>query len=300
MIKNERQFKITRAQAEDFRVALTSLEQSPPAEDDPGSALRWEIQKDAMRSQLDDLQFELDSYTALQGRLHEPMELTSLEDLPTALIKARIAAGLTQKQLAEKLGLKEQQLQRYEASGYSGASLSRLQEVLDALGVKVRKRLSVPELPITTETLVGRADQYGTAEVLHRAAAIESVPTRKSRDGRLFGGASARNCRHGFAYVPLATRAVVLKCTPPNPTTRHRSRPIQASGKRVPASFASLHNLRPLSCPFAYPSYPSCCAPEHPGLVEAHPSANLRQIWFVGSALDYAIHLGPRSGDTPT
>ena len=161
MIKNERQFKITRTQAEEFRMALLDLEQKQPNGGNPNAELKWTIQRDAMKSQFEDLQREIDSYRALQEQGHVPMELTSLEDLPNALVKARIAAGLTQRQLAEKLGIKEQQIQRYEASGYMGASLSRLQEILDALGVKLRKRLSVPELPVTVQSLVARLGTVG-------------------------------------------------------------------------------------------------------------------------------------------
>jgi ribosome-binding protein aMBF1 (putative translation factor) len=143
MIKNERQFRITRAQAGEFRAALSRLEQRPPESPDPQTELKWTIQRDALKSQYDDLQQEVDEYLFLKERGHHSMELASLEDLPDTLIKARIAAGLTQRQLAEKLGIKEQQLQRYEANGYSGASLARLQKVLDALGVNVPKKLVV-------------------------------------------------------------------------------------------------------------------------------------------------------------
>jgi Helix-turn-helix len=48
--------------------------------------------------------------------------LGSLNDLPTTLIKARISAGMTQKELAEKIGIREQQIQRYEANHYNSAS----------------------------------------------------------------------------------------------------------------------------------------------------------------------------------
>jgi HTH-type transcriptional regulator/antitoxin HipB len=39
-----------------------------------------------------------------------------LTELLVALIEARIAAGLTQKALADRLGVAEQQIQRYEAT----------------------------------------------------------------------------------------------------------------------------------------------------------------------------------------
>lgn len=93
MIKNERQLKITRTQAGDFRMALLELENKQPG-DSPNIELRWAIQRDSLKSQLEDLEREIDSYLALQDQVHVPMELTLLEELPTALVKARIAAGL--------------------------------------------------------------------------------------------------------------------------------------------------------------------------------------------------------------
>ena len=45
----------------------------------------------------------------------------AVEDLPKALIRARIAAGMTQEGLAPRLGVKPQQVQRYEATEYGSA-----------------------------------------------------------------------------------------------------------------------------------------------------------------------------------
>lgn len=59
------------------------------------------------------------------------------------LIKARIARGLTQKELAEKLNINERQIQRYESTLYEGAALRRLQEVADALNVKIREEITL-------------------------------------------------------------------------------------------------------------------------------------------------------------
>jgi HTH-type transcriptional regulator / antitoxin HigA len=56
-----------------------------------------------------------------------------VESLPEMLIEERKRIGLTQRQLAEKLGIKEQQIQRYEATRYQSASLQRLGEVTKVL-----------------------------------------------------------------------------------------------------------------------------------------------------------------------
>ena len=45
----------------------------------------------------------------------------------------RIAAGISPRERAARLGLKEQQIQRYEATQYASASLSRVIEVAQAI-----------------------------------------------------------------------------------------------------------------------------------------------------------------------
>jgi ribosome-binding protein aMBF1 (putative translation factor) len=134
MIKNERQYAITKAQAENFANALAELKQRPSGK---GHPLLRKAEEEALRSQLADLQAELAEYDALRSG-KQRIQVNSFDDLPHALIQARIAAGLSQKQLAQRLGLKEQQIQRYEATDYASAKLSRLRAVMQALGVEVR------------------------------------------------------------------------------------------------------------------------------------------------------------------
>lgn len=136
MIKNERQYRITKAQAQKFSSALAQLRESPP---DPGQhPLLRKAREDAIRSQLADLCSELDEYEALRSGRRAVVEVDSFEALPRAIIQARIASGLSQKDLARRLGLKEQQIQQYEATDYASASFSRLGEIIGALGIRVR------------------------------------------------------------------------------------------------------------------------------------------------------------------
>jgi transcriptional regulator with XRE-family HTH domain len=135
MIKNERQYRITKAQAERFTRAL-ELAKSEPTNGETHPLL-LKAEGDALRSQLADLQAQIEEYDALQSGQVPVPDLASFIDLPNALIKVRIAMGLSQRGLADRLGLKEQQIQRYEATGYTSASLSRIQEVIQALGVKL-------------------------------------------------------------------------------------------------------------------------------------------------------------------
>lgn len=140
MITNERQYRISKAEADKFADALAQLN----AVEGHRSAEMRRIMREAMESQLEELREQLAEYDALRSGRVAVLELEGLQELPSALIRARIASGLTQKQLAERLGLKEQQVQRYEATRYGGVSLERVQQVADALGVKIYERLTMP------------------------------------------------------------------------------------------------------------------------------------------------------------
>lgn len=133
MIKNNREYRITKAQANRFREELDRLSaaDAPNAGTDP---LLLDLQRDASRSQLADLNAELEEYDALRSGQRMVPDLGAFPDLPKVLIRRRIAAGLSQRELAERLGLKEQQVQRYEATEYASASFTRLGEVIQALG----------------------------------------------------------------------------------------------------------------------------------------------------------------------
>lgn len=143
MIKNEKQYCITKSQIKRFEEALDSIENQPV--DESIHPLLRKAEKEALESQLVDLRKQVDDYERLRSGHPTVITAKSLVDLPDGLIKARIALGLSQKDLAIKLGCKEQQIQRYEAMGYSGASLARIVEVVEALGIGISVQLMVGE-----------------------------------------------------------------------------------------------------------------------------------------------------------
>jgi ribosome-binding protein aMBF1 (putative translation factor) len=140
MIKNERQYRITKTQAAKFRQALKEFTSTSRSGVHP---VLQKAQVDALKSQLADLQRELTAYERLKSSKHKVVALGSLEELPKALIQARIAGGLSQEELAVKLGLKPQQVQRYEATEYRSASLERVTTVARVLGIKLRHPVEV-------------------------------------------------------------------------------------------------------------------------------------------------------------
>jgi hypothetical protein len=143
VIKNERQCEITRTQAREFREALSHLRQRLADGDENTRALR-RIQEAGMESMLGTLEAELAEYDALRTGTIRSLRLESLAEVPEVLIKARIAAGLTEQQLAERLGVPPDQIEFDEKTGYAEANFARIAAVASALGLKLGSEIALP------------------------------------------------------------------------------------------------------------------------------------------------------------
>ena len=144
MIRNARQYRITQAQVTKLEQVLAQVMAGVGPSVHP--RLR-QAEQEALQSQVADLREQLTAYDALRARPQPVLQVPSFDDLPRALIQARIAVGLSQKELAVRLGLKEQQIQRYEATDYASASLARVTAVIHALGLTVREEILLPRTP---------------------------------------------------------------------------------------------------------------------------------------------------------
>jgi DNA-binding Xre family transcriptional regulator len=140
VITNERQYRITKAQLKRFEDDLAAHD-ARSATAGVDSRLHHAM-RDALASEADELRAQLERYEQLRDGQITGRDLESLRDIPTALIEARIAAKLTQRALADRLGVAEQQVQRWEATAYAGVSLDRLQEIADALDTRIRESVT--------------------------------------------------------------------------------------------------------------------------------------------------------------
>jgi transcriptional regulator with XRE-family HTH domain len=160
MITNERQYKITRTEAEKFRHAIAEMNAGSGAREGVHPRL-VQAEREALESQLGDLEREIAEYEQLKTAAAPMISLDSFDDLAEGLIKARIAAGISQKELADRLGLKEQQVQRYEAERYASASYQRLRDIAAAIGVRIKNEILLPVAPNSFGDLVRKLQQVG-------------------------------------------------------------------------------------------------------------------------------------------
>ena len=133
MIQNEREYAVTKKQLAMLAESLAEAECKP-------NPLQPEVTRQAglngIRFLMEDLESEIAEYEKLRGGQVLSLALSSvLEELPSALVRARIARGWTHRDLAQALGTTEQQVQKDESGGYAKASLTRLRRVAAVLGM---------------------------------------------------------------------------------------------------------------------------------------------------------------------
>ena len=136
MITNDKQYKITKNQISKFEDALEEITNNPTVMKDIHPQI-VQAQKQALQFQLNQLLISIQEYEDLKAGKIIISKVRDLNDLPLALIKARIANGLTQSELAGKLGMQEQQIQRYEADKYESTNLKTVKKIADALSVRL-------------------------------------------------------------------------------------------------------------------------------------------------------------------
>jgi HTH-type transcriptional regulator/antitoxin HigA len=135
MILNERQYVATMKQIKLLQEGAARAKDSAPS---LGLDPRIHAAMiEGLDGELKELRRQLRRYDNLKAGRTKARKLRGLSELPEALIEARIARGWTQKDLAQKLNVAEQQVQRYEQDRYEKTSLGRLLKVAQVLGASI-------------------------------------------------------------------------------------------------------------------------------------------------------------------
>lgn len=155
MLINKKIFNKTCELLNGFNFTLKTLLESENQE-----SILVKVQIDSTKSFIRKLTAQIAEYENLQKEvvMIESKEITQLSDI---LINARIANGWSQKELAVKLNLAEQQIQRYEITDYAGASFVKMVDVAMALGLN----LKFESFTITKDSFEEKFMGYRYAEI---------------------------------------------------------------------------------------------------------------------------------------
>jgi HTH-type transcriptional regulator/antitoxin HipB len=135
MIKNEKQYKITKKKLEEFTEAILKKQNSPDPLSGQDKLILVSLQ--VMQEQF---KKEIAVYEHLKTNMSSLLNERSIDELPELLIEYKVKSGLTQKEFSKKIGMKEQQLQRYEAENFNSISFKNLLKILRAIGLEITVR----------------------------------------------------------------------------------------------------------------------------------------------------------------
>src|SRR5215210_5567858 len=144
MIRNERDYKEALYRLEKDKKVLEAqrraLAESGLSEEEVERGLG------PMRSFHAQLEEEVKWYERVRRR--EFAVSHDVRDMGRTLIALRIANGLSQRELAERLGVSEAQVSRDERNEYHGITVERVQKVLDAMEESLRMQVEDKPLVI--------------------------------------------------------------------------------------------------------------------------------------------------------
>jgi transcriptional regulator with XRE-family HTH domain len=148
MIKNEIQLSSVRNRISELNAQLERI-------NDKYKGIELELLSEPILDEIREFEYEIQEYEllrslsledAISSLLRQPVLLEDISDL---LAKLRIAAGLTQEDLATRLGWQQSNLSRFENSNYSSQTVAKVLEYASALQVWLHVCPSASEIPVT-------------------------------------------------------------------------------------------------------------------------------------------------------
>jgi predicted XRE-type DNA-binding protein len=131
MIKNDKQYKITKKRLKELNDKLEPYHKKTLQPKD-------ELIVNSLTRQKNQFKVEIKKYENLKNKSLSIFKLRNLDMLPHVLIEYKISKGFSQKEFAKVLGIKEQQLQRYESDDFRSVSFSKLLNFIELAGITIQ------------------------------------------------------------------------------------------------------------------------------------------------------------------
>ena len=133
MIRNEKQYNISKKKIKELNNAIDRI-----YKDADKPPLRKEVLITSLEVTRNDIEKEIVVYESLKKGKKNTLKERLISELPSLLTEYKIISGLTQKEFAQKLGVKEQQLQRYEATSFKSVTFKNLIRFFELVGLEIR------------------------------------------------------------------------------------------------------------------------------------------------------------------
>ena len=133
MINNEKQYRISKRKLKELNEHIQKT--TKETEENP---LRNQLILASLNSSKNEVENDILLYESLKKNKQGILKERLIAELPSVITEYKIVSGLTQKEFAEMLGIKEQQLQRYESESFKGVTFRNLLKFLDLIGLEIK------------------------------------------------------------------------------------------------------------------------------------------------------------------
>jgi HTH-type transcriptional regulator/antitoxin HigA len=134
MIKNELQYGVTKSQIKQLKDSIVFLENFEGDGELPKpNPEELELGISHIESEISILEEEIEEYLKIKNGEKTPAFPQNISEIGDFVIQLRIAANLTQAELARLVHTKTQVIQRYEATDYATVSIARVNQIVRAI-----------------------------------------------------------------------------------------------------------------------------------------------------------------------
>jgi hypothetical protein len=141
VIRNDREYEAAEKRLAELQAWMEEIARIP--QEEGGPALEGTVA--GVRRLAEDLANELERYGRLRGGEVTLFGAEDVGSLGETIVKARLARGMDESQLADALGVSREEIERRERYGYQKAPLWLIDEAADALEAEADIRLRIPE-----------------------------------------------------------------------------------------------------------------------------------------------------------
>ncbi|PFK65052.1 hypothetical protein COJ21_24865 [Priestia megaterium] len=135
MIRNDKELEISRENLREFLSTIEKIEKEKSLS--ALSSRKQEIYRNALCGEVESLTTQIKEYEELKKGNINAIKLHDATELPIILIKYRIAKGLTESSLADRLGIEESELIEHEENLFADANPELIKKIVHILEVEV-------------------------------------------------------------------------------------------------------------------------------------------------------------------
>jgi len=137
MIKNDNQLKVTTEKLKELKEGLKSIRKKYSS-----NKRKCEFLSKGYVLHIEQLENEIEEYKKIKtAPLPKALHAHNPAEISHQLVRLRIARGLTQAELAERIGRKQSDISRLEREDYNGYTIRKLEEIAEILDAEIEFNL---------------------------------------------------------------------------------------------------------------------------------------------------------------